>query len=167
MDYNDILFKSTVTIAEKARTITLIVESLFNNNEYLPEVFDEQFWLHVASAYAAEGIDGTEYTPDDFMDSLYNHNLMDKMTSAINPNQLASIKTAVMDRIKMRLDKKPIDDFFERATNLLVKIESAVDGIDLKGAIDGFSKLDISADLAKALAKSHSPKGRNKNMKED
>lgn len=167
MNYNDVAFKSTITIAEKARAITMIVESLFNDGEYLPEVFDEQFWLHIATTYLADDIADIDGTSDEFMDALYNDNLMDKMTSTINPNQLDSIKTAVLKRIEMRLDKKPIDEFFERATNLLVKIESAVDGVDLKGAIDGFSKLDISADLAKALAKSHSPKGRNKNMKED
>lgn len=152
MNYNDIAFKPTITIAEKARAITMIVESLFNGEEYLPEVLDEQFWLHIATTYLADDSVDIDGTSDEFMDAFYNKNLMDKMVSDINPDQLASIKTAVLKRIEMRLSKRPFDEFFEKATFLLAKIEGAVEGLDLKSAIDGFSKLDINAELAKVLS---------------
>jgi hypothetical protein len=92
---------------------------------------------------------------------------MQKITACVNEDQLVAIRTAVLKRIEMRLDRKPVDEFFEKATALLVKLESAVDGIDLKGAIDTFGKLDVSAELAKALAKNSKPKRKNENVKPD
>ena len=156
MKFSDMQFKSTLTIAEKARLITKIVDSLFDEEEYLPEVFEEQFWVHVASAYILN--DELEFTPDEFMDALYNQELMGRILESVNKEQFGAVRTAVLKRIEMRLSKKPVDEFFEKATALLAKLESAVDGIDLKGAIDSFSKLDINADLAKAVAKNSNPK---------
>jgi hypothetical protein len=133
MKFDEMQFKPTLTISEKARVITNIVDSLFDNDAYLPEVFEEQFWIHVASAYS---VDGTEdFTADEFVEALY-QGLMQKITAYANEDQLAAIRTAVLKRIEMRLSRKPVDEFFEKATALLVKLESAVDGIDLKGAID-------------------------------
>ena len=166
MKFDNIEFKPTITLAEKARLITEIVDSLFVDEDYLPEVFEEQFWINVATTYAVEEIDG-DFTSDDFMDNLYNQGVMERLTDTVNKNQLDAIRAAVLKRIEMRLSRKPFDEFFEKATALLVKLESAVDGIDLKGAIDGFSKLDISADLAKALAKNIAPKEESENVKPD
>lgn len=163
MDFDAVNFKATITIAEKARLITRIVEGLFNGDDYLPEIFEEQFWIHVVPAYAVEEIE-QEFSPDDFMDALYNQGLMQDIITSVNKDQLDAIRVAVLKRVDMILSRKPVDEFFEKATALLVKLESAVDGIDLKGAIDGFSKLDVSAELAKALAKD---KGKNKNVKAD
>ena len=156
MKFDDMQFKSILTIAEKARVIVKIVDYLFYDDDYTPEVFEEQFWLHVASAYALD--DDVSFSPDDFMDALYNQGLMGRILESVNKEQLGAIRTAVLKRIEMRLSKKPVDEFFEKATVLLAKLESAVDGIDLKGAIDSFSKLDINADLAKAVAKNSNPK---------
>ena len=156
MKFSDMQFKSILTIAEKARLITNIVDSLFDEEEYLPEVFEEQFWVHVASAYILN--DELEFTPDEFMDALYNQGLMGRILESVNKEQFEAVRTAVLKRIEMRLSKKPVDEFFEKATVLLAKLESAVDVIDLKCAIDSFSKLDINADLAKAVAKNSNPK---------
>ena len=156
MKFSDMQFKSILTIAEKARLVTKIVDSLFDDEEYIPEIFEEQFWVHVASAYILN--DDLEFTPDEFMDALYNQGLMGSILEAANKEQFEAVRVAVLKRIEMRLSKKPVDEFFEKAITLLSKLESAVDGIDLKGAIDSFSKLDINADLAKAVAKNSNPK---------
>ena len=156
MKFSDMQFKSTLSIAEKARLVTKIVDSLFDDEEYIPEIFEEQFWVHVASAYILN--DDLEFTPDEFMDALYNQGLMGSILEAANKEQFEAVRVAVLKRIEMRLSKKPVDEFFEKAITLLSKLESAVDGIDLKGAIDSFSKLDINADLAKAVAKNSNPK---------
>lgn len=164
MKIENIEFKPTITLAEKARLITEIVDSLFVDEEYIPEIFEEQFWIYVATAYATEEIEQGS-TPDEFMDVLYNQNALYMLTETVNKSQLAAIRTAVLKRIEMRLSRRPFDEFFEKATALLVKLESAVDGIDLKSAIDGFSKLDINADLAKALAKNITSKEESENVK--
>ena len=156
MKFSDMQFKSILTIAEKARLVTKIVDSLFDDEEYIPEIFEEQFWVHVASAYILN--DDLEFTPDEFMDALYNQGLMGSILEAANKEQFEAVRVAVLKRIEMRLSKKPVDEFFEKAITLLSKLESAVDGIDLKGAIDSFSKLDINADLGKAVAKNSNPK---------
>ena len=156
MKFSDMQFKSILTIAEKARLVTKIVDSLFDDEEYIPEIFEEQFWVHVASAYILN--DDLEFTADEFMDALYNQGLMGSILEAANKEQFEAVRVAVLKRIEMRLSKKPVDEFFEKAITLLSKLESAVDGIDLKGAIDSFSKLDINADLAKAVAKNSNPK---------
>ena len=159
MAINDIQFKSTITLAEKVRLVTYIVESLFFDDGYMPEIYEEQFWSKVAEAYAVDELP-SDYTADEFMDAYYNGGLREKMDISISNEQLRSIEVAVEKRINMRLDKRPVNEFFERATNLLVQIENTLTGVDLKGALDAFGKLDVSAELAKALAK-------NKNTKEE
>lgn len=158
MKLDNIEFKTTINLAEKANLITQIVDSLFVDENYIPEIFEDQFWIYVATAFALEEIE-QDSSPDEFMDALYNNGVMDRLTSTVNKSQLDAIRTAVLKRIEMRLSRRPFDEFFEKATALLAKLESAVDGIDLKSAIDGFSKLDISADLAKALAKNINSNG--------
>ena len=159
MAINDIQFKSTITLAEKVRLINEIVESVFIDDVYMPEIYDEQFWVSVAQAYIADGM-GLGCTLDEFMEAFYGGDLRDRMRDAISSDQLRSISIAIRERIKMRLDRRPADEFFEKATNLLVQIENTLTGVDLKGALAAFGKLDVSAELAKALAK-------NKNTKEE
>ena len=159
MAINDIQFKSTITINEKVRLVNEIVEYVFIDDVYMPEIYDEQFWVSVAQAYIADGME-LDYTLDEFMEAFYGGDLRDKMRDAISSDQLRSISVAIREKIKMRLDKRPADEFFEKATSLLVQIENTLTGVDLKGALDAFGKLDVSAELAKALAK-------NRNTKEE
>ena len=154
---NDIQFRSTITLSEKVRLVTKIVESMFFDDGYMPEIYEEQFWISVAEAYLADGF-SLDSTADEFMDEYYNGGLREKMDASINNEQLESIRVSVDKRIEMRLSKRPADEFFEKATNLLVQIENTLTGVDLKGALDAFGKLDVSAELAKALAKNRSPK---------
>ena len=158
MDINDIQFKSTITLTEKVRLINEIVESVFIDDLYMPEIYDEQFWVCVAQAYIADGME-LGCTLDEFMEAFYGGDLRDRMRDAISNDQLRSISVAIREKIKMRLDRRPADEFFEKATNLLVQIENTLTGVDLKGALDAFGKLDVSAELAKALAKNRNPKG--------
>ena len=159
MIINDIQFKSTITLTEKVRLINEVVESVFIDDVYMPEIYDEQFWVSVAQAYIADGME-LGCTLDEFMEAFYGGDLRDRMRDAISSDQLRSISVAIREKIKMRLDKRPADEFFEKATNLLVQIENTLTGVDLKGALDAFGKLDVSAELAKALAK-------NRNTKEE
>ena len=158
MAINDIQFKSTITLTEKVRLINEIVESVFIDDVYMPEIYDEQFWVSVAQAYIADGM-ALDCTLDEFMEAFYGGDLRDRMRDAISSDQLRSISVAIREKIKMRLDKRPADEFFEKATNLLVQIENTLTGVDLKGALEAFGKLDVSAELAKALAKNRNPKG--------
>ena len=157
---NDIQFRSTITLSEKVRLVTNIVESLFFDDGYIPEIYEEQFWISVAEAYLEEGF-SLDSTADEFMDAYYNGGLREKLDESINNEQLESIRVAVDKRIEMRLSKRPADEFFEKATNLLVQIENTLTGVDLKGALEAFGKLDVSAELAKVLAKNRNPKGEN------
>lgn len=159
MAINDIQFKSTITLNEKVRLVNEIVEYVFIDDVYMPEIYDEQFWVSVAQAYIADGME-LDYTLDEFMEAFYGGGLRDKMRDAISSDQLRSISVAIREKIKMRLDKRPADEFFEKATSLFVQIENTLTGVDLKGALDAFGKLDVSAELAKALAK-------NRNTKEE
>ena len=154
---NDIQFRSTITLSEKVRLVTNIVESLFFDDGYMPEIYEEQFWISVAEAYLDEGL-SLDSTADEFMDAYYNGGLREKLDESINNEQLESIRVAVDKRIEMRLSKRPADEFFEKAAVLLTQIESTLTGVDLKGALDAFGKLDVSAEIAKALAKNKSPK---------
>ena len=157
MAINDIQFKSTITLAEKVRLINEIVDDVFVNDLYMPEIYDEQFWTGVAQAYIADGME-LGCTLDEFMEAFYGGDLRDRMRDAISSDQLRSISVAIREKIKMRLDRRPADEFFEKATNLLVQIENTLTGVDLKGALDAFGKLDVSAELAKVLAKNRNPK---------
>ena len=157
---NDIQFRSTITLTEKVRLVNEIVESVFIDDVYMPEIYDEQFWVCVAQAYIADGMD-IDWTLDEFMEAFYGGDLRDRMRDVIINDQLRSISIAIREKIKMRLDKRPADEFFERAKNLLVQIESTLTGVDLKGALEAFGKLDVSAELAKVLAKNRNPKGEN------
>ena len=157
MAINDIQFKSTITLAEKVRLINEIVESVFIDDVYMPEIYDEQFWVSVAQAYIADGME-LGCTLDEFMEAFYGGDLRDRVRDAISSDQLRSISVAIREKIKMRLDRRPADEFFEKATNLLVQIENTLTGVDLKGALDAFGKLDVSAELAKALSKNRNPK---------
>lgn len=152
MKFEDLEFKPTIAIAEKARLITQVVEGLFDGDEYLPEVFEEQYWLHVASAYMKNDSAELSTTPDDFMDALYNKGLMRKMVESINMDQLSGIRAAIAERIDLRLSRKPMDEFFEKGLALLVKFEGLVEGIDLKAAIEQLGKLDVNAEVLRALA---------------
>lgn len=158
MAINDIQFKSTITLAEKIRLINEIVESVFIDDVYMPEIYDEQFWVCVAQAYVADGM-ALDCTLDEFMDSFYGGEIKPKMLNSINEDQLYSITTAVNRKINMRIDKRPADEFFEKAAVLLTQIENTLTGVDIKGALDAFGKLDVSAEIAKALAKNRNPKG--------
>lgn len=157
MSINDIQFKSTITLNEKVRLVNEIVESVFIDDVYMPEIYDEQFWVSVAQAYIADGM-ALDCTLDEFMEAFYGGDLRDRMRDVISSDQLRSISIAVREKIKMRLDKRPADEFFEKATNLLVQIENTLTGVDLKGALESFGKLDVSAELAKALAKNGNTK---------
>ena len=157
MAINDIQFKSTITLAEKVRLINEIVESVFIDDLYMPEIYDEQFWVCVAQAYIADEM-ALECTIDEFMEAFYGGDLRDRMCDAISSDQLRSISVAIREKIKMRLGKRPADEFFEKATNLLVQIENTLTGVDLKGALEAFGNLDVSAELAKALAKNRDAK---------
>lgn len=157
MAINDIQFKSTITLTEKVRLVNEIVESVFIDDVYMPEIYDEQFWVSVAQAYIADGMK-LDCTLDEFVEAFYGGDLRDRMRDAIGSDQLRSISIAVREKIKMRLDKRPADEFFEKATNLLVQIENTLTGVDLKGALEAFGKLDVSAELAKALAKNGNTK---------
>lgn len=159
MSINDIQFRSTITLSEKVSLVTYIVESLFFDDGYMPEIYEEQFWSKIAEVYAVGGLPN-DYTIDDFMDAYYNGGLREKLDASINNEQLESIRVAVEKRIEMRLSKRPADEFFEKAAVLLTQIESTLAGVDLKGALDAFGKLDVSAEIAKALAK-------NRNTKEE
>ena len=154
---NDIQFRSTITLSEKVRLVTNIVESLFFDDGYMPEIYEEQIWISVAEAYLEEGF-SLDCTADEFMDAYYNGGLKEKILDSINAEQLSSINDAVNKRIEMRLSKRPADEFFEKATVLLTQIENTLTGVDLKGALDAFGKLDVSAEIAKALAKNRNPK---------
>ena len=157
MAINDIQFKRTITLSEKVRLVTNIVESLFFDDGYMPEIYEEQFWISVAEAYLDEGL-SLDSTADEFMDAYYNGGLREKLDESINNEQLESIRVAVDKRIEMRLSKRPADEFFEKAAVLLAQIENTLTGVDLKGALDAFGKLDVSAEIAKALAKNRSTK---------
>lgn len=157
MAINDIQFKSTITLAEKVRLVNEIVESVFIDDMYMPEIYDEQFWVCVAQAYIADGME-LGCTLDEFMEAFYGGDLKDRMSDAISNYQLRSISVAIKEKIKMRIDKRPADEFFEKAANLLVQIENTLTGVDLKGALDAFGKLDVSTELAKALAKNRDTK---------
>lgn len=165
MAINDIQFKSTITLNEKVRLVNEIVEYVFIDGVYMPEIYDEQFWVSVAQAYIADGM-ALDYTLDEFMEAFYGGDLGDRMRDAISSDQLRSISVAIREKIKMRLDKRPADEFFEKATNLLVQIENTLTGVDLKGALEAFGQLDVSAEIAKALAKNRNPKEENKNVKD-
>lgn len=154
---NDIQFKYTITLAEKVRLVNEIVDYVFVDDVYMPEIYDEQFWICVAQAYIVDGMT-LDCTLDEFMASLYSGDIKIKMLSAISEDQLHSITTAVNKKISMRLDKRPADEFFEKAAVLLTQIENTLTDVDLKGALDAFGKLDVSAEIAKALAKNRSPK---------
>src|SRR5574344_2816885 len=99
---NDIQFRSTITLSEKVRLVTNIVESLFFDNGYMPEIYEEQFWISVAEAYLDEGL-SLDSTADEFMDAYYNGGLREKLDASINNEQLESIRVAVDKRIEMRL----------------------------------------------------------------
>jgi hypothetical protein len=157
MAINDIQFRSTITLSEKVRLVTNIVESLFFDDGYMPEIYEEQFWISVAEAYLEEGF-SLDSTVDEFMDAYYNGGLREKLDESINSEQLESIRVAVGKRIEMRLSKRPADEFFEKAAVLLTQIENTLTGVDLKGALDAFGKLDVSAEIAKVLAKNRNPK---------
>ena len=150
MTINDVQFKSTITLAEKVRLVNEIVESVFIDDMYMPEIYDEQFWVCVAQAYIADGME-LGCTLDEFMEAFYGGDLRDRMRDAISSDQLRSISVAIREKIKMRLDKRPADEFFEKATSLLVQIESTLAGVDLKGALSAFSELDVGSELAKIL----------------
>ena len=158
MAINDIQFKYTITLTEKVRLINEIVESVFIDDVYMPEIYDEQFWVSVAQAYIVDDMT-LDCTLDEFMGAFYS-GLHERLEESISTDQLDSIERAVSKKIEMRLGKRPADEFFEKATNLLVQIENTLAGVDLKGALDAFGKLDVSAELAKALAK-------NRNTKEE
>lgn len=162
MELNKLKFKNLITLEEKLRCITLAVEGMFVDDEYLPEIYEEQFWLNVVRSYAEEDIGDQEITIDELMSELYSGELMGNLIAAISKQQLGAIRTAINKRIEMRLAQKPIDVFFEKATALLTKIEGAVDGVNLKAAIEAFSNLDIGKEIGVALAEN-----RGKDVKTD
>lgn len=166
MNFDDIKFKSLITVAEKANLVTRIVNSLFNGDDYLPEIFEDQFWIHVADAYS-DIDESIECTADEFMDALYTGGLKRRIENSVNQSQLSAVRNAVEKRIEMRLARKPADDFYEMATSLLKKVEAVVDVLDLKSAIDSISKLDVddfSKEVASVLAKNID--NREKDVKE-
>jgi len=162
MVLDKIKFKNLITLEEKLRCITRAVEGMFVDDEYLPEIYEEQFWLNIVRSYATEDIGEIEITVDNLMEELYAGDLMGDLLASISKQQLGAIRTAVNKRIEMRLAQKPIDVFFEKATALLTKIEGAVDGVDLKAAIESFGNLDVSKEVGKALAEN-----RGKDVKVD
>ena len=162
MELRKLKFKKVLSTEEKIRCITLAVEGMFADDEYLPEIYEEQFWLNIVRSFASDNIDELETTIDELMTELYTGELMGNMIAVISTSQLGAIRTAIDKRIEMRLAQKPIDVFFEKATALLTKIEGAVDGVDLKAAIDAFGNLDVGKEIGMALAET-----RGKDVKVD
>ena len=162
MELNKLKFKNLVSLDEKLRCITLAVEGMFVDDEYLPEIYEEQFWLNIVRSFAQGNIGDQEITIDELMGELYSGELMGNLTAAVNKQQLGAIRTAINKRIEMRLAQKPIDVFFEKATALLTKIEGAVDGVNLKAAIEAFANLDVGKEIGVALAEN-----RGKDVKKD
>ena len=103
MVLDKIKFKNIITLEEKLRCITRAVEGMFVDDEYLPEIYEEQFWLNIVRSYATEDIGEIETTVDDLMEELYTGDLMGDLLASISKQQLGSIRTAVNKRIEMRL----------------------------------------------------------------
>jgi|LSQX01.2.fsa_nt_gb hypothetical protein len=162
MEFRKLKFKKVISTEEKIRCITLAVEGMFADDEYLPEIYEEQFWLNIVRSFASDNIDELETTIDELMTELYTGELMGNMIAVISTSQLGAIRTAIDKRIEMRLARKPMDEFFEKAAGLLTMIENAVDGVDLKAAIDAFGNLDVGKEIGMALAET-----RGKDVKVD
>lgn len=162
MELRKLKFKKVLSTEEKIRCITLAVEGMFADDEYLPEIYEEQFWLNIVRSFASDNIDELETTIDELMTELYTGDLMGNMIAVISTSQLGAIRTAIDKRIEMRLARKPMDEFFEKAAVLLTMIENAVDGVDLKAAIDAFGNLDVGKEIGMALAET-----RGKDVKVD
>ncbi len=162
MELRKLKFKKVLSTEEKIRCITLAVEGMFADDEYLPEIYEEQFWLNIVRSFASDNIDELETTIDELMTELYTGELMGNMIAVISTSQLGAIRTAIDKRIEMRLARKPMDEFFEKAAVLLTMIENAVDGVDLKAAIDAFGNLDVGKEIGMALAET-----RGKDVKVD
>ena len=162
MELRKLKFKKVLSTEEKIRCITLAVEGMFADDEYLPEIYEEQFWLNIVRSFASDNIDELETTIDELMTELYTGELMGNMIAVISKSQLGAIRTAIDKRIEMRLARKPMDEFVEKASGLLTMIENAVDGVDLKAAIDAFGNLDVGKEIGMALAET-----RGKDVKVD
>lgn len=158
MKISELNFKPTITIAEKYRLIQTIMDGLFYNEIYMPEMYEEQFWIAVAQAYATDLEDNAEFTSDEFMDAFYNDGIYERMISTINDGQLNAIITAVDQKIDAILNNSPMDTFFERATDLLNSLGEYLSPEKISGIADAISEMDIEKKIAEAVLENNANK---------
>lgn len=151
MKLSELNFKHTITIAEKYRLIQTIMDGLFYNDIYMPEMYEEQFWIAVAQAYATDLDGNAEFTSDEFMDAFYNDGIYERMISTICDGQLNAIITAVDQKVDAILNKSPMGAFFERATDLLDSLGEYLSPEKISGIADAISEMDIEKKIADAI----------------
>lgn len=122
------VIKKTIPFQRMCNAVRDIVDLLFDDQDgYCPENLDYVFWVTISNAYANTG---AEMSADAFMRKLYETGWMDDLTLNINPHQLSAIRMAVDARVKVRLEKNPMESLANGILQLINDLDSLIKNHD-------------------------------------